>query len=176
MHGQRLRDLLPQLRRGGGGVAAAEQHAELTVGLQLGKLHLPQVENAVEPQVLQQVVGAEPELFQGVLVQPAAADHRNGLAGEQLPQPAAFQRQGGDEHLRRDQRQHGHQTVGEGDVDVLHGDGGHRRDQDRHHQLAGLHLAHLPLAHEPQGQNDGQIEDQRPRKGDQHKGPPCFFS
>ena len=69
------------------------QHRQAAVGLYLGKGHLPQVEHAAEPQVLQKIVQADAQLAQGLLVHLAPADHRNGLSGEQVAQRDAFQRQ-----------------------------------------------------------------------------------
>ncbi len=53
-------------------------------------------------------------------------------------------------------------------TEILHGHGGQVSDDEVQHQLRGLQLSHLTLAHKTDARNDEQIQDDGAGKGDDH--------
>ena len=70
------------------------------------------------------------------------------------------------------QRRHGQQPVQERHPYAAHGRGRQFGNHNGHHQLEGLQLPHLPLAHQPHGGHRRQKQNHRPHKNRQHTPPP----
>ena len=103
-----------------------EEERQLPVGLQLGKPHLADIKDPVEPQILEEIVQAEPQLPQGPLVDVPIPDDGHGPPGDQPPKGRMFQRHRRNEHLCRDERQHRDGPVDERNIQILHRDRRHR--------------------------------------------------
>ena len=66
------------------------------------------------------------------------------------------------------QRQHGQNAIQKRHAHTSHGRGGQLGNHDDHHQLKGLKLPHLPLAHQPHGDDRRRKKNHRPGEYRQH--------
>ena len=95
------------------------------------------------------------------LEQTAVFYENHRLAAQQLPKPAAFQIQIGQEQFQSQNRADGHKASKQGNAVILHGDGGQIGNHDGHYKFRRFHLPDLPLAHEPDHQNHDQVQKNR---------------
>ena len=112
-------------------------------------------------QLLGELVHAVAAFFHRALLDDAADDEKAGASAEPAPHGHAFERQQREQIFAEKQNDTGHKPARKRQLRVLQRHARHIRDQDGHHELAELQLAHLPLAQQPhqykqrQKYNDG---------------------
>ncbi len=164
-HHHQRRGILVRLVRqlqglgGEGAGAVLLVHRELPGSLHHRKVHLIQREDLILPQLGHQVVDGEAQLLELLLVDFPVFYHHHRAAAEDPPHPPAVEIYGRDDNLEGDQAQDGEQAGKKGRFHLLNGQGGNIGDKDGHHQLGGLKLPQLPLAHQPHPEDDDHVKD-----------------
>ena len=141
------------------------KYGQIAVGFQNGELHRPDVQHILFPQVSRQLVQIDPGAAQIVLKDFPVVDEDHRLAAKQLPQIHAAQNRAGQYQLQSQYRQDRHQPGIQWDCAVLHGNRRKICHQHGHHEFRRLHFADLPLAHEPYGENQHQVQEKRAKIG-----------
>jgi len=125
--------------------------------LQNGVLHLRKVRHALNAQIFCQLVGVHARLFKILLQKPPVFDQNNWFAAQKPPHAHAPVRQHGQNQFHAQNDKDRQQSRQQRRARLLHRHGGQIRDQHRHNELHRLHLAQLPLAHEPDDEDQRQI-------------------
>ena len=126
------------------------------------------VEAPAGAQGFEQVVDVHIELFEDVGEQIAALDDDDGLAVEQFPKAQAARGELGDDDVHHEEGEHGDDAVDYGDGGIAHRDAGKVARHQRDGELERLQFAELPLAHQPHGDEQEEIDDDAPDKEVEH--------
>ena len=149
------RDL--QIPGRGGLLVGIGQDGQLAVGLQNGVFDLADIRIAFDAQLLQQLVHREAGFGHLPLDQGAVLDHHAGPAAQQRPERDALHGEHRQNHGHRQQGEDGHYPGEQWDAVVLHGHRGQVGNDEGQHQLGGLQLSHLPLAHQSHPRDDEDV-------------------
>ena len=146
-----------------------EDDGQRTVRLDHAVLHIRDRGDVLLAQRLDHLVGGQPHLAQLLDIELAAADDDRRLAVEQPPEkPFRIEpgKPAGAEHERRhvegvnlkhDQRRDRDDARGHWDAEILHGHSGKVGDQNRDHELGRVEFADLPLAHQANRGDHGEV-------------------
>ena len=137
-------------------------------GLQDGVFDCIEVGDALSTKFLVELVHSETVAAHLLLIHLAVSDDNAGTAAEHRPEADAAHGKHREDHGNTEQSEDGEHAGEQRNAKVLHRHGGQISDDEVQHQLRGLQLAHLALAHEPDTQNDEQIEDDGAHHADDH--------
>ena len=154
---------------GGGDILGVRKYGQIAVGFQDGVLYGLDIQHVLFPQMSHQLVQGDPGPAQIVRENFAVVDENHRLAAQQAAQEHTAQNQPRQHQFHPQHRENGHQTGVEGNRPILHGNGGQVGYQHGHHKFRRLHLPDLPLAHEPDGENQHQVQQQGSQIGKDQK-------
>ena len=151
-----------------GAVRALGHHGELAVGLEDGKGDLVHAGIAGASQALQQIVYAQVLVAHLVKVDALRRDDNGRRARDQVAQRLALAVDKAEDLMQNEQREDAHDPIDERNRQVGHGDCGQVGDDQGDHQLEGLHLSDLALAHQPHDDQQQHKDDDTSEKDNIH--------
>ena len=172
-HGGRLVRRHGQAHILGGYCAPGGQrkHAEHAVGFQHRRADFMDVHHPIGAHGLQQVGYRHAYALELVVLDAAVQNQHARRAVEQAAKGWAFHAQQAGGAVHDHQRGNGHQAVGQRGFGAGHRAGGQVGNQDSQHQLVGLKLADLPLAHQAHRRHGNGVENDCAKENCQHAFP-----